>query len=153
MTQQARYLPLKCISSKQFLLAVSVGLLVALAYAWIAHTLMQAPWRFWEHWRDMLVLVILYPVVEEISFRGFLQSMLSNQESLQKSFGIITLSNIITTLAFVTIHFIYNPPQKALMIFFPSLVFGYFKDRCHSVIPSIVLHVIYNFLFLLLNRG
>jgi membrane protease YdiL (CAAX protease family) len=42
-------------------------------------------------------------------------------------------------------HFINHPPFWALAVFFPSLVFGYFRDRCDSVVPAITLHILYNF--------
>jgi len=91
------------------------------------------------------------PVLEELLFRGVVQGQL--QRYFHSSSNVLGLSraNWITSVLFTSIHFLHHPPLWAASVLFPSLVFGFFRDRHDSVVPSIVLHCIYNaqFLFLL----
>jgi len=91
------------------------------------------------------------PVLEELLFRGVVQGQI--QRYFHSSAHVLGLSraNWITSGLFTSMHFLYHPPLWAMSVLFPSLVFGYFRDRHDSVVPSIVLHSIYNaqFLFLL----
>jgi len=95
-----------------------------------------------------LLLVVKWliwaPVLEELLFRGLLQGQL--QQYFRSAGTIIGLSraNWITSLAFTGIHFVHHSPLWAAGVLFPSLVFGYFRDRENSVLPPIVLHAIYN---------
>jgi membrane protease YdiL (CAAX protease family) len=93
------------------------------------------------------VLILVYPLVEELAFRGVIQGFLGTHRHTKESWAGITYANLLTTVLFVLIHFIYHPPTWALAVFVPSLIFGYFKDRFGSVIPSIFLHSFYNAVF------
>lgn len=96
----------------------------------------------------LLRCVLIQPVVEELVFRGLLQGWL--REKLQwRRFG-ISAANVVASLAFVAGHFFYQPTAWALAVFIPSLVFGYFRDRHDSVLPSMILHAWYNAGFFLL---
>ena len=97
----------------------------------------------------ILLSVIIYPILEEIVFRGMIQSQLAKRLNGRAYLG-LSLANIYTSLLFSVLHFIHQPPLMAALIFFPSLVFGYFKDRHHTVLPSIYLHMFYNAGFLIL---
>jgi membrane protease YdiL (CAAX protease family) len=141
-----------CITSKRFVLAALIGVLVSILYTKIAYGHIGVSWIFWEHWKDFLFLVVFFPFIEELSFRGVLQDWLGSMGLSSHTIGGLTAANILTSFLFVSIHLVHNPLYKALLVFFPSLVLGYFKDRCRSVLPSVALHMIYNFVFLLLNR-
>lgn len=97
-------------------------------------------------WRSFVWLILFYPVTEEIIFRGFIQEYL-----YKKTYGkyllpyIVSFANIITSILFVLIHLVHHSPVWAVLVFFPSLVFGYFKEKFSSVLPSILLHSVYNF--------
>jgi len=88
--------------------------------------------------------VLIYPILEEIVFRGWLQGELYKKKALKRAVFGITLANVVTSLVFSAMHLINHSVIWALLIFFPSLVFGYFRDRYHQIIPSILLHVFYN---------
>lgn len=112
--------------------ALCLGLRPAFDFAWPA----RAPWLFVQ-------LALLYPVLEEIVFRGFVQGVA--QRRLRNIFrGPISLANVVTSVLFTALHFLYHPPLWAIAVFIPSLVFGYFKDRYGSLLPPMVLHVYYN---------
>jgi membrane protease YdiL (CAAX protease family) len=86
---------------------------------------------------------LLYPVIEEIVFRGVLQEFL--QARLRPwQLGPLTLANLLTSLVFTALHFINHPPLWAAAVFLPSLLFGLTKERSGSLTAPIVLHVFYN---------
>ena len=89
-----------------------------------------------------LALVFLYPLIEEIVFRGLIQEAL--QKRLKWSSGPITAANLLTSIAFTALHFFYHAPVWAMSVFIPSLIFGFFKERHQSLVPAIILHVFYN---------
>jgi len=56
----------------------------------------------------------------------------------------ISMANVVTSLLFASLHLISQPPLWAALVFVPSLVFGWARDRYITVVPSIILHVVYN---------
>ena len=90
------------------------------------------------------MLVLIYPVLEEIVFRGLLQDVL-HRVCKSKTVGPLSLSNVLTSLVFTATHFLYHAPLWAAAVFVPSLVFGFFKDRHRRLLSPIVLHIYYNF--------
>lgn len=92
----------------------------------------------------LLKLSLLMPVLEEIVFRGGLQAYLFSKPTFAKHTSGISLANLITSVVFASMHLLSQPPLWAALVFFPSLVFGWARDRYNSVIPSIVLHGLYN---------
>ncbi len=97
---------------------------------------LQQPFTF-------LQLALLYPLVEEIVFRGLLQDA-CHRHLPKRALGPISLANLVTSIVFTIVHFLYHAPSWAALVFLPSLVFGYCKDRYNSLIPPILLHVFYN---------
>ena len=90
-----------------------------------------------------LRLVLVYPVLEEIAFRGLLQELVRDRIS-RASYGPLTAANLLTSVLFTAAHFFYHPPLAAALVFFPSLVFGLFKERTGSLIAPVLLHAFYN---------
>ena len=99
-------------------------------------------------------LIFIFPILEEIVFRGLIQ------ESIQKLFQHyqikttflwrISFANIFASLFFSLTHIGTHPALWALATLIPSLIFGYFKDKYQSLYPSIALHIFYNFGFYML---
>ena len=87
--------------------------------------------------------VLCYPVLEEIVFRGLIQELVSDYLSRQ-SLGPLSVANLLTSVLFTALHFLYHPPLWAALVFFPSLVFGFFKDRTRQLTAPIILHIFYN---------
>ena len=122
---------------------------------WLAYYIYLPPQPFQWSWplSDPLrfgVLVVVYPVLEEIVFRGLLLDWLSKQ--LHQRLGWLTLANVLTSLAFAALHLIHQSLLWSLLIFFPSLVFGFSKERYRSLWAPILLHCWYNLGFLWLFR-
>ena len=93
------------------------------------------------------MLILFYPVVEELSFRGVIQGIMLRWTQRREIVPGISMANGITSLLFVAVHFVHHPPVWATAVLIPSLIFGYFRDRFGSVIPAIVLHAFYNLMF------
>jgi hypothetical protein len=125
-----------------FLAAVLAGLVTWLVLYFIQQPAVQWNWPLIRPWQFLLP-ALLYPVVEEIVFRGLLQELIRDYISRQ-SLGPVTIANLLTSLLFTALHFIYHLPLWAALVFFPSLVFGFFKDRTHRLVAPITLHVFYN---------
>jgi len=108
---------------------------------------LRAPWLF-------LLPVAFYPVVEEFIFRGLVQELVRDYIS-KAALGPLTVANLLTSVLFTALHFIYQPPQWALLVFFPSLVFGFFKERSGGLTAPIILHAFYNagFIWLFTTSG
>ena len=92
--------------------------------------------------------VILYPVIEELAFRGFIQTWLLEKSIFRKLK--LSYANLVTSFLFASFHLFNQSPLWAALIFAPSLVFGYLRERYEAVTPSIVMHAWYNLGFLLL---
>jgi membrane protease YdiL (CAAX protease family) len=96
--------------------------------------------------QSLFFLIVFYPVVEEFAFRGVIQEFIASKTKRYPSFYHLTISvaNIITSLLVVAMHFVHHTPLWAMLVFLPSLVFGYFKEQYGHIGASIILHMFYN---------
>ena len=94
--------------------------------------------------KSLFFLIVFYPVVEELAFRGVIQEVIASKTKQYPTFYYLTLANILTSVLFVLIHFVHHTPLWAMLVFIPSLIFGYFKEKYKSILPSIFLHMFYN---------
>jgi len=138
---------------ERFLLVVRYGAaffaapLFCLLYISIfAHKAEDIYWLFHDI-KSFFFLIFLYPLIEELTFRGIIQEYIAKKTKQQSFFLHLSVANLLTSLLFVLIHFVHHAPIWAILVFFPSLVFGYFKEKFDNVIPSIILHMFYNLSF------
>ena len=121
--------------------------IVALIF-WVALWFYKSPHPEWGSPliapAQFLLLVVVYPVLEELVFRGALQGWLRSQSRGLTEWGHITIANAITSVVFALAHLVINPGYLSIAVFIPSLIFGYFRDRYDQLHASIVLHVFYN---------
>ncbi|MEO7404610.1 MAG: JDVT-CTERM system glutamic-type intramembrane protease [Burkholderiales bacterium] len=130
-----------------FWAALLAGPLVVwgLAAAGLIKLQLRSPIELFASAPGRIALVVLaYPVVEEWLFRGIIQPAISERLKVSALPG-ISAGNFHTSLLFALAHLIQHPPALALATFFPSLVFGFFRDRYASIVPAVVLHVAYNY--------
>jgi len=106
-------------------------------------------------WLVVAQLVLLMPVLEEIVFRGGIQAALHNRLFFARHVAGISIANVVTSIFFAAMHLFSQPPLWAALVFFPSLVFGWARDRYVSIVPCILLHAVYNagFVFLFVASG
>ena len=111
------------------------------------------PFPVWIYFSDMeginylsanevLMLLILFPVTEELFFRGIIQPIIHKKFS--KTWRSISVANVLTSLLFSVTHLFNHNPIWALSTFFPSLVFGWSKDRYNTLLAPLMLHCYYN---------
>ncbi len=94
--------------------------------------------------RSLFFLILFYPVLEELAFRGVIQEYIASKTKQYTSFYHLTVANVVTSVLFVAMHFIHHTPLWAILVFVPSLVFGYFKEQYGHIWASIFLHIFYN---------
>jgi hypothetical protein len=97
---------------------------------------LDGPWAF-------VRVALIYPLTEEIVFRGAIQGWL--QRVLSRPLpGPLSLANLLTSMLFAATHALYHAPVWAAAVLIPSLVFGHFRDRYRGLALPIALHVYYN---------
>jgi membrane protease YdiL (CAAX protease family) len=130
--------------SKDFLFLMA---LLAGPVCWLVLYVLYAPVPDWDKPLEyplwFLKLALLYPVAEELLFRGLIQELVHDHIS-RAAYGPLTLANLLTSVVFAAAHLIYHPPLWAVLVFFPSLVFGFFKERTGALTAPILLHAFYN---------
>lgn len=99
----------------------------------------------------LLLGVLVYPMLEEATFRGLLQGLLLKQPWAQCAWKGWSVANGVTSAFFSAAHLTFYEPLWAAAVFAPSMLFGYFRDRYGGIGPSILLHAYYNLGWLLLN--
>lgn len=96
-------------------------------------------------WSPVFLSVALWqPLCEELLFRGVIQGYLLQSRSMQKTWCGLSISNLVTSCLFSLAHLASHSVSWSLLVFLPSLCFGFVRDRFGSVYPSIILHVFYN---------
>ncbi len=90
------------------------------------------------------LLIVVFPLAEELAFRGLLQGQLLRFEKLRRSRAGFSAANLVVTALFVLAHLPLRGPLTAVLVLVPSLAFGWVRDRYAAVWPAAVLHGIYN---------
>ena len=132
------------------MLLFSLGPLVWLAYYIYVPVSLQPDWPLDDFVRFGL-LVLVFPVLEEIVFRGLILEWLGR--FLPQRLGILSLANLLTSLVFAAMHLIYQSFFWSFLIVFPSLIFGLSKERYQTLWAPILLHSWYNLGFVWLFRA
>jgi membrane protease YdiL (CAAX protease family) len=127
----------------QFGAALAAGPLCWAAWWWVTEPAVDAAWPLRQP-LAFLAAVVVYPLLEEIVFRGGLQTFLLNRPFGRGKRCGISAANFLTSALFSLLHLAVHAALWAAAAFFPSLVFGYFRERNASILPAILLHVFYN---------
>lgn len=132
--------------SPGYWLFVSFGPLVWLLLYWLDISSGSAQASL----NHLFLLIIVYPAVEELAFRGALQGWLRSLTGGRPMLGVVSQANLLTSIVFSLAHLFYQPWMWAMLVFLPSLIFGICRDRYQSVVPGMWLHMFYNAGFFLL---
>jgi len=132
----------------EFIIALLIAPIFSYFYAKEYATVSTNIFWLFSDFKSLFLLIGLYPILEEITFRGVIQGWFLRYQIFKKSYFGLTIANIVTSLLFSLIHIVNHKLVWAMLIFFPSLVFGYFRDRSKDIKLSIILHIFYNFSFL-----
>ncbi len=92
-----------------------------------------------------IIFLLFVSFSEELFFRGFLMPLLSS--FIKGNSWFFSYSNIVVSIVFSMSHiFLHNIFWSAL-VFFPSLIYGYFREKYESILPPVVLHFVYNLVY------
>jgi membrane protease YdiL (CAAX protease family) len=114
--------------------------------------------RFVASLPDELTALVLWQLVgialpEEVFFRGFLQDRLNR--ILGRSWRIpgarVGPGLFLSAAVFALAHYVVSPQPVRLLVFFPGLLFGYFRERSGSVFVPVLAHALANVTFLTLQ--
>ena len=134
-----------------FLLLLALGPMVWLSMIWL-FAFQPLPWH--AIWSPVFLSVALWqPVFEELLFRGIIQGHLLQPMARQKTWFGLSISNLLTSFLFSLAHLASHSISWSLLVFVPSLCFGFVRDRFGSVYPAIALHAFYNTGYFLLIGG
>ncbi|HMS83934.1 MAG TPA: JDVT-CTERM system glutamic-type intramembrane protease [Nitrospira sp.] len=91
-----------------------------------------------------LSIALWQPLLEELLFRGIIQGHMLQPLTRWKPWIGLSMPNLLTSLFFSLAHLAGHSITWSLLVFVPSLCFGFVRDRFGSVYPSIILHAFYN---------
>ena len=91
-----------------------------------------------------LTVLLIYPLIEELFFRGTLQLYLEQKGFFKRSLFSINSANIVTSMIFSLMHLYSHNLLWSVLVFFPSIVFGWSITRYKTLLAPMILHVFYN---------
>ncbi len=97
-----------------------------------------------------LTLVVIAPILEEWTFRGWLfdtfRTYFNRHDwASMAQFSVISLHNLTTSALFVGLHTVMRDVQTGLLVLLPSLVLGLLRDRGVSLVSLMGIHGLWNF--------
>lgn len=101
-------------------------------------------------WTTVLVVITIVPFLEELLFRGFLQSWFKSVAS--RGSAIVLTSGIFASFHFSTSQGIENI-EFLISLFLLSCFLGFIKERQESLWASVGLHATFNFISVLMLSG
>lgn len=108
---------------------------------------------WWILW-FIIIQIILVAIPEEFFYRGFLQPRLQAAAGSRVVFwrGDIGWGILATSVVFAVGHLVTVPSLHRLAVFFPSIMFGWLKDRSGSLLMPVLVHALSNILMAILYR-
>jgi len=91
---------------------------------------------------SLFYYLMLAPFAEELFFRGVLQSWLKRRLG-----GVllgIGFANIVVSVIFAICHIPFWGIFHSILVFIPSLIFGFVFDRTGRIIYPLMIHSVYN---------
>ena len=93
---------------------------------------------------SLAAFVIVFPLLEELVFRGLIQRALLKKPFGRRRFGPVTVANAVTTSLFAIAHLPRGGPLLAAGVITPGIVLGYFLERHQRLVSPIILHMSFN---------
>jgi membrane protease YdiL (CAAX protease family) len=135
----------KIFFDRRFILFLSLGPIVSLILQFYNVFTISTELKF----LGLINFILIIPCIEELIFRGLIQSKLEKFRFFAKKIADLSMSNLSTSMLFAFLHFYIFNNANNLLTFFPSLIFGYSVERYKSILPAILLHSFYNLCFYL----
>lgn len=106
------------------------------------------PINYWWILTMFIVQLVLVALPEEFFYRGYLQERLSEGIGRKKILSIgpvyLTWPIVIVSALFAIGHLVIGWDPMRLLVFFPSLLFGFLRDRTDGISSSVVYHAACN---------
>lgn len=111
----------------------------------IGFNLSESRWS--EGIRRFLGYAVVYPALEELTFRGWCQTLFLKAPLFSNRCLGISLANLLTSILFALVHLLVRGQIIVLLVFFPSLLLGWVREKTGSVRSSILLHSLMNIFY------
>jgi len=122
-------------------IAVVAGPLVAGALGWQWGPALGA--GHWTRPLPVLMAISVYPLLEELCFRGLLQGWLLERLPRRQAMG-PSAANVLSSMAFAAAHLPSQAAAWAAATLLPSLLLGHLRERHDSLLLPITLHAYFN---------
>jgi uncharacterized protein len=132
---------------RQSLLAIISVVAMVMVMSLLVSTTTESPQHLPDPYKDLsgeqlkmmaLLGIVTAPIIEEIVFRGFLQSTFYRYFS---SAGAVLMS----AMVFGVLHTLYQDvPLAQISVYLLGVVFGYFRLKTGSILPGMVAHLFNN---------
>lgn len=105
--------------------------------------------RGWD-WVPLIILaqILLVALPEEYFYRGYIQTSLN--KIWPKTYKILIFeigpSILVTSVLFGLGHVVVDPRPSRMSVFFPSLLFGWLRDRDRTIVSCVLYHAACNLL-------
>jgi membrane protease YdiL (CAAX protease family) len=104
--------------------------------------------NIWASPTALLSFLLWQPALEELLFRGALQGRFLHTGWGARRWLGVSVANVLASLLFVLLHLLHHAPLWAMAVFPPSLIFGKLRERHTSLLPALLMHSIYNAIYL-----
>ena len=130
--------------SRYFFLSLAGGLPVWIVVFYCAYLdVLQPP--VIEHPLSVLAAVVLFPVLEELVFRGLLWDLWDYVKRGKSVYlGTLAVKNCCISICFSMLHIFNFGVLGGLLVFIPSLWLGWLKARSGSTKTCCLVHVVWN---------
>ncbi len=95
----------------------------------------------------VLMAIVIAPLTEELLFRVL---FITKIQEYTKS---AALAIIVSSLVFSAFHVSYGSVVEIVGVFVVGLIFGFVYWQSRSIIPPLFIHLVYNFLSIMVMRG
>lgn len=147
ITYQERLGAIKVFEDKKLILTVFLSIVIGSVFWHLFPCYLSSTWDISA--TVLINMLLIYPVIEEWVFRGTIQEGLLKINQLRKGCYGVSNANLITSCLFTGFHMIHQPLFFAVLVFIPSVIFGFFKERYSALLVPIGLHILFNGIFLL----
>jgi len=127
---------------RQFWALAFLGPVVAVTLAFVVPSFAETESPF--NLRMVILVGLFYPILEELAFRGAIQTFIARIFGSSKLARSALWANVLTSVLFSGLHVVTRSVLIGFLVFIPSLIFGHVREKFGSVLPAIVLHSVYN---------
>jgi len=102
----------------------------------------------------LLVQIVMIGLPEELFYRGYIQGRLNDYYRKNWKIGTLEIkpSIVLASILFALGHLAVVPSPERLAVFFPSLLFGWMKEKTGNIVAPLIFHGLCNVLSIILAK-